>query len=176
MTYDLLLPTLNNNHYQPWPRNITNHDFFDHHCWASWGMIDNCWLVVLNKAAPTVDSMSMGLSCQPFSKGGDRRGGTDTRAYTLAWGLFICFMLKAPVMILECVSEAPGHQFVRQCIHIFQQITGFQMSERIMDIGGLWPSARKRWWCVLSHPGIDRVNLQPFPMLLNPPMDGDLMP
>eukprot|EP00438_Fugacium_kawagutii_P025214 Skav222623 [mRNA] locus=scaffold4205:177327:186767:+ [translate_table: standard] len=128
------------------------------------------------RASPTTDGLGMGFSCQPFSKGGDRRGGTDTRAYTLAWGLFIAYILKAPVVILECVLEAPDHQYVRQCIHSFQQCTGFHASERVLDLAHMWPSSRKRWWCVLIHATIGKVPLGPLPKLQFPPMVSDLIP
>eukprot|EP00438_Fugacium_kawagutii_P011043 Skav217110 [mRNA] locus=scaffold1627:189603:194675:- [translate_table: standard] len=130
----------------------------------------------LFRAAPEVDSLGLGFSCQPFSKGGDRRGGYDTRAYTLAWGLFCAYILKAPLIILECVSEAPDHQYVRQCIHAFQQCTGFHSSERILDINGIWPSSRKRWWCVLTHTTVGKVPLSPMPRLPQAPIVSDLIP
>eukprot|EP00438_Fugacium_kawagutii_P015205 Skav221104 [mRNA] locus=scaffold693:298165:302673:- [translate_table: standard] len=130
----------------------------------------------LFRAAPEVDSLGLGFSCQPFSKGGDRRGGYDTRAYTLAWGLFCAFILKAPVIVLECVSEAPDHQYVRQCIHAFQQCTGFHATERVLDISSFWPSSRKRWWCILTHLAVGKVNLSPMPRLPQQPIVSDIFP
>eukprot|EP00438_Fugacium_kawagutii_P022769 Skav229086 [mRNA] locus=scaffold2711:98137:102653:+ [translate_table: standard] len=128
----------------------------------------------LFRAVPDVDMLGLGFSCQPFSKGGDRRGGYDTRAYTLAWGLFCAYILRAPVICLECVSEAPDHQYVRQCIHAFQQCTGFHASEHILDISSMWPSSRKRWWCVLTTVG--KLQLSPMPKLELQPMISDLIP
>lgn len=79
----------------------------------------------IHAAAPSTDGLAMGFSCQPFSTGGERRGGEDARALTLAGGLWIAFMLDCPYVLLECVSQAPTDQYVKQCIHTFQQHTGY---------------------------------------------------
>eukprot|EP00438_Fugacium_kawagutii_P019810 Skav227905 [mRNA] locus=scaffold146:48742:58424:- [translate_table: standard] len=133
-------------------------------------------LALLHQAAPTNDGLAMGFSCQPFSTGGDRKGGSDVRSHTLGYGLWYAYMLDCPFVILECVSQAPSDKYVKQCLHAFQVATNFVLSEIILHLQSLWPSQRTRWWCVLTHPLIGKVQLHPLPSLPQPPQVSDLFP
>ena len=46
-----------------------------------------------------------GVSCQPHSKLGDKRGHHDPRSATLPMTLRMCFLTRQMFIILECVEE-----------------------------------------------------------------------
>ena len=77
---------------------------------------DICMLETVAKvfrASPTVDCMGI----QPYSSGGDMRGGRDDRAYTLAWGLWHAFAMDAPIM--TCLSgDASKHSLRQQVFNV----------------------------------------------------------
>ena len=54
-----------------------------------------------------------GFACQPYSRGGKQLGVEDQRASTLRASLTGCFMLRCPVLILECVKEASSNMYVQ---------------------------------------------------------------
>ena len=107
--------------------------------------------------------LALGFSCQAFSKGGDQLGGADVRSMSLPRALHAAFLMDAPLVVLECVSEAPSHAFVRMAIQQFCDAAKFVKSEVILNLGDLWVSQRKRWWCVLSTAEIGKVPLSPLP-------------
>ena len=51
-----------------------------------------------------------GVSCQPFSVGGDRRGLKDPRSISLPHTLRTAWLLQAPVVVLECTPEIQNGQ------------------------------------------------------------------
>ncbi len=107
--------------------------------------------------------LALGFSCQAFSKAGDQLGGADSRSMSLPRALHAAYLMDAPLVVLECVSEAPSYAFVRNAIQQFCDATGFEKSEVILNLGDLWISQRKRWWCVLANAEIGKVPLSPLP-------------
>ena len=117
---------------------------------------------------------AFGFNCQSFSRAGDRKGGNDDRAMSLAFGLHASFMTDSPITVLECVSEAPGDVFVRTALQHHCNMTQQCKSEVVLELNHLWPSNRSRWWCVLSHEEIGKIPLSPLPRLPRQPVVSDL--
>ena len=117
--------------------------------------------------------IALGFSCQAFSKGGDQLGGADSRSMSLPRALHAAYLMDAPLVVLECVSEAPSYAFVRNAIQQFCNATGFEKSEVILNLGDLWISQRKRWWCVLANAEIGKVPLSPLPCAKKPSVISD---
>ena len=116
----------------------------------------------VHAAHPKSATISAGISCQPYSRLGDKRSGMDTRASTLPATLAAAHYLRAVVIILECVAPAGEDGYVRWQIDQFCQRTNFGRSEVILNLQDVWPSKRQRWWCVLSAPALGKLELQPF--------------
>lgn len=128
----------------------------------------------MHEASPDSTSVGAGFNCQSFSNAGDRRGGQDERAMTLPWTLWASYMLNAPLIVLECVSEAPTFPWVRACIQQFTDTTCFAKSEIVLELASLWPSHRKRWWCVLSDGMFGKIPLAPLPCFSRTPVVSDV--
>ena len=94
-------------------------------------------------------SFAFGFSCQPFSRAGDKQGGSDLRSMTLPWGLWTSYMLNCPVVVMECVSEAPKFPFVKLALQQFEEISHHVKSEVVLELNSMLPARRSRWWCVL---------------------------
>eukprot|EP00438_Fugacium_kawagutii_P005165 Skav206282 [mRNA] locus=scaffold922:138713:143392:- [translate_table: standard] len=140
---------------------------------------DMSWLSTvkqLHQADPTASVLGMGFNCQSFSRAGDQHGGYDPRAMTLPWGLWVGYVLDCPIVVLECVSEAPSFPFVRRCLEQYQVATKACLSEVILQLNEVWPSARKRWWSVLAHQSVGQVPLEALPKLSRSPVVSDVLP
>ena len=130
----------------------------------------------LGQAADKCSAFAMGFNCQPFSAGGDKKAEHDQRALTLPHGLFAAWMIQAPVIVLECVTEAISNSWVRSVLAEFQTLTKFEYSEVCLDLAHIWPSSRRRWWAVLTHGNIGKVPLSELPKLPFEPCIADLLP
>ncbi len=109
-----------------------------------------------------------GFACQPFSRGGQQQGANDLRAGTLSATLKAGFMLRAPVIYLECVPEAASNCHVRHELANFCRECCFHMSETLLALDDCWVSRRSRWWVVLTAKLLGTVALPapptfPFP-------------
>ena len=118
-------------------------------------------------------ALAFGFNCQSFSKGGDMRGGDDERAMTLPRGLHAGYLLGCPIIVLECVAEAPTCAFVKQALSQFCEVTGFVKSEIVHELHHIWVANRRRWWCVLTHSELGQVPLSPMPQIENSPTISD---
>lgn len=78
--------------------------------------------------------MAFGFNCQSYSKGGDQLGGSDIRSMSLPRALHASYLMDAPLVIMECVSEAPTFAFVRNAIQQFCDATNFVKSEIILTL------------------------------------------
>ena len=116
-----------------------------------------------------------GFACQPYSRGGKQLGVEDQRASTLRASLTGCFMLRCPVLILECVKEASSNMYVQQEINNFCSQCGYHRSELVLSMEDCWPVRRERWWVVLTAPMIGLVNIMKCPLLQQPCNIGMLM-
>lgn len=128
----------------------------------------------LHAASAGSTSFAFGFSCQPFSRAGDRRGGHDVRSMTLPWGLWTSYMLGCPVVVLECVGDAPKFPFVKLALQQFEEVARHVKSEVLLDISSLLPARRERWWCVFTAAWIGRVTLPELPSLASVPTVSDM--
>ena len=103
-----------------------------------------------------------GVSCQPFSKLGDRKEGSDPRAASLLGALQMIHFSQASIGILECTPTAMESEWFQKQLAIFTQSTGFVCHQKILELHECWPARRSRWWCVLSRP---ELGIQEFPSL-----------
>ncbi len=139
------------------------------------GSIEHMHVVAeLHKASGGSTSWAFGFSCQPFSRAGDRRGGQDIRSMTLPWGLWASYMLNCPIVVLECVSDAPKYPFVKLALQQFEEVTQHVKSEVVLELNALMPARRERWWCVLSASWIGRITLPELPSLATAPTVSDM--
>ena len=120
--------------------------------------------------------LAFGFSCQPFSSLGDNRQGQDERSASLTYGLYAAYLLQMKIVILECVTNALQSKFVKVGIQHYVNHTDAFRSDEVLELSDLWPSHRRRWWCVLSHPAIGKITLSPLPKLPQTPTMSDLMP
>ena len=109
-----------------------------------------------------------GFSCQPYSRGGLRRGVQDSRSDTLGKTLRASFMLRSLIVVLECVQDAGSNAMVRQELDQFRHQCGFHLSEVVLRSEEVWVSRRARWWATLSTAFVGSVPLQAFVHSLHP--------
>ena len=139
------------------------------------GSIEHLQVVAeLFSASAGSTSFAFGFSCQPFSRAGDKRGGQDLRSMTLPWGLWTSYMLNCPVVVLECVSEAPQFPFVKLALQQFEEITQHVKSEVVLELNSLMPARRSRWWCVFSASWIGKITLPELPVVSPKPTVSDM--
>ena len=91
-------------------------------------------IVKIWEAHPRVASLFAGFACQPFSKGGSQKGANDSRANTLYSVLHAGHMMRAPIFLLECVSEAGTNNFVIQQVDEFCRQCHFVRSEIYLSL------------------------------------------
>ena len=127
----------------------------------------------MHRQDPRPSALAFGFNCQSFSKGGDMKGGEDERAMTLPRGLHAGYLLGCPIIVLECVAEAPTFAFVKQALSQFCEVTGFVKSEIVHELHHIWVANRQRWWCVLTHGELGQVPLSPMPQIENGPAISD---
>ena len=120
-------------------------------------------------------SVAAGVSCQPHSKLGDRRGSADPRSATLPMTLRMCFLTRQILIILECVEEVSKSDWAQQVLKTFCTLTGYRMSQGVLNLNHVWVSKRSRWWCILSHPAIGRIHWETFPIFNPPPIVADVL-
>ena len=120
-------------------------------------------------------SVAAGVSCQPHSKLGDRRGASDPRAATLPMTLRMSFLTRQILIILECVEDVFKSEWAQQVLRTFCKLTGYRMSQGVLHLHHVWVSKRSRWWCILSHPTIGKIEWEPFPNFNPPPIVADVI-
>ncbi len=128
------------------------------------------------KAFPRVASILAGFACQPFSRGGAQKGACDARSNTLSSVLHAAFMLRAPIVVLECVTEAGSNNFVIQQLDEFCRQCNFARSEIYLSMEQCWPCKRDRWWTVLTAKLLGKVCLRSFPQIPTPSKLGQIHP
>ena len=133
-------------------------------------------VIQLHETGQGASAYAFGFSCQPFSSLGDNKQGNDDRSATLTYGLYSAYLLQMKIVILECVPNAAKSQFVKQGIQHYINHTDAHRSDVILELSDVWPSFRKRWWCVLSHAAIGKITLQGLPKLDHTPTISDVMP
>ena len=118
---------------------------------------DSITVATIMKQVPTTGVLTAGVSCQPFSRMGDRRGSADVRASCLPKVLRAAYWMQVPIIVLECVAEVVRFPAFDRCIKAFCEASGFHYESVLLELGDVWVSRRHRWWGVLS-----KKNLGPF--------------
>eukprot|EP00438_Fugacium_kawagutii_P025942 Skav207667 [mRNA] locus=scaffold1857:195285:199649:+ [translate_table: standard] len=127
---------------------------------------DVCSVVTISEVwslAPSHTGIIAGVSCQPYSSLGDRRGGDDVRSTSLTGVLEAIHWLQAPYAVIECVKNAGEDPFFLHEVKEFCRQTKFTCHEIILDLHDIWPSRRTRWWGVLVSPALHMSELKQFP-------------
>lgn len=107
--------------------------------------------------APSAGVLTAGVSCQPFSKLGDRRGAADDRSNCLPKVLRAAYLMQSSIVVLECVADVTKFPAFEECIRAFCRDSGFHYERVLLELGDVWVSRRHRWWGVLS-----KGNFGPF--------------
>ena len=135
---------------------------------------DTTILQKVHAAHPFPCAMMCGFSCQPFSTGGAQQGALDVRSATLPKTLKAAHLLRAVVVILECVPDAGSNNMVRGLVDTFVQEFGYHLSEVQLKLEDVWVSRRSRWWAVLAAPFIGAVPLPAFVASAHPSIPRDI--
>lgn len=133
-------------------------------------------MIKLHAASDGAKALAFGFSCQPFSTLGDMKEGDDERSSTLSFGLYCGYLLQMGLIVMECTPKAPSSRFVKVCLQYFEEVTGFTKSEALLELADIWPSRRRRWWCILNHPAFGKIHINPMPKLSKPPVISDVLP
>ena len=120
-------------------------------------------------------SLAAGVSCQPHSKLGDKRGQNDPRSATLPMTLRMGFLTRQMFIVLECVEDIINSEWAQKVLRDFCTMTGYKMTQGSLHLHHVWVSRRSRWWCILSHPMFTRVKWEPFPIFNPPPIVADVL-
>ena len=104
-----------------------------------------------------------GVSCQPHSKAGDRRGMSDERSSSLPRALETAFLLQSPCVLLECVPEVKNDKEFQQVLQQACREGGFVMEQIVIHLQDVWCTRRDRWFCVLVATPIGRPTLHDLP-------------
>lgn len=90
-----------------------------------------------------------GFNCQPYSRGGSQQGALDSRSDSLHAALNIAFLLRTPIVVLECVCEAAWNRHVMKELEAFCTQCKYMRSEVTLQLEKLWPAKRDR--CTSVH-------------------------
>ena len=117
---------------------------------------------------PRSTAIMAGFSCQPFSGGGAQQGVADSRADVLLGVMNAAFLLRCPLLVLECVKNAGSNRYVRNVVESFRDEMGFHLSEGLLSLESCWVSRRDRWWAILAAPCLGPINIPQLPSLVFP--------
>ena len=106
-----------------------------------------------------------GISCQPHSRGGDRKGMSDVRASSLQKVLHTSWLMQSPMVILECVADIMQDATVQSILRQYCQATGCCLTQKVLKLSDAWPTARTRWFAILTSPLIGAVHVEDLPVL-----------
>lgn len=105
-----------------------------------------------------------GVSCQPYSKAGDRRGMTDDRASSLPRALKAAWMLQSPVVILECVPDVLHDRGFQEVLTQACMEGGFHLAQHVLKLQDVWCARRERWFGVLTAIPLGKCSLADLPL------------
>lgn len=120
-------------------------------------------------------TIASGIACQPYSKLGDQKHDHDSRSLTLPGVLRLGFLGRFGAIVLECVATASTCPWFQSVLKRFTEITGYRISQGVLNLQTIWPSRRSRWWCILTHPSIGCIPWQPMPTVTTVPIIADLL-
>ena len=140
---------------------------------------DCCDQDTIRAVAKVVDQPGIlfaGFNCQPYSKAGNQQGAEDSRSASLKGVLTLGYLLRCPIIVLECVVEAASNRHVRRELSDFCRQMGFCLSDVVLHLDHVWMSRRDRWWVVLSDLAIGTVQLRPLPQSPVSPQVREVVP
>ena len=106
-----------------------------------------------------------GVACQPHSRAGDMLGVLDPRADSLPQVLRLAWMLQAPLVVLECVSEIQDNQQVQIMLRDFCCATGYKLTQRVLSLADSWCTRRIRWFACLASPLLGPLSIPDMPLV-----------
>ena len=117
-----------------------------------------------------------GVSCQPHSVLGDRKGMSDPRAKSLPHSLQLAWLLQAAVVLLECTPEVLRDAQAQELLRQFTVATGYRLSQTILRLSNTWCTKRDRWVAVLTAPVVHPCYIPDMPCLQEIQVVRDLIP
>ena len=117
-----------------------------------------------------------GVSCQPHSVLGDRRGMDDPRAQSLPKTLHLAWLMQSAVLLLECTPEVLRDAKAQELLRQFTVATGYRLQQTILRLSDTWCTRRDRWIAVLTAPVIATCELPDMPKLGEIHVVKDLIP
>lgn len=118
---------------------------------------------LIREACPEPFTLMAGISCQPYSRGGLGQGGDDDRSNTLPGTLRLLHLLQAPVLVLECVTQAQTNSYVVEHVKLLESQLGYHVSQCRMRLENIWSACRYRWWLIACHPSLGAVSIPAQP-------------
>ena len=106
-----------------------------------------------------------GIACQPFSSLGDRREHADPRSSSLPALLKMGYLLRSPLITLECTKEAHDSIWVQNMLRAFTEQTGYVLHQKVLTLHHTWPAHRTRWWACLSMPMLGIQEIPDMPQM-----------
>ena len=137
-------------------------------------LFENSTIAKIAGAIQGRSMLSGGFSCQPFSGLGDRKQEKDSRSRSLPGLLRLGYFLRCPVIIAECTKEVKQSEWAQALLKVFCDRTGYVINQQILDLHGLWPSTRTRWWACIALPYLGVTSIPPLPELPFRPCIADL--
>ena len=89
----------------------------------------------------------------------------DVRGHTLLHVLQVAWRCQVSAIVLECVPEVQSFDAPMATLQQFALAAGVHMHEVILDLGSVWGSNRRRWWCVLHPADASSFFVQAWPTL-----------
>ena len=160
----------NNPKFCSWLRNHTDKQVIEGN------IADMNTIAALSKAVPQPHVINGGVSCQPFSKLGDKGEGSDNRSQSFTGLLKAAYHMQSLVIVMECTPGVKESSWGQNILKEFVNQTGYHMTQTVLEMHHLWPSVRNRWWAVLTHPAIGPVDLPQMPSIGWDPSVFHLMP
>ena len=126
--------------------------------------------------ADSPGTLFAGFNCKPYSRGGSQQGALDDRSNSLHAALNLAYLLRTPVVILECVGEAASNRHVNKELDAFCEQCKYTRSDMMMKLEDLWPCKRERWWVILSASTLGKVPVIPMQTRFFPKMVKQIFP